>query len=40
MLIGQNVTNGGTLTAPDGQVILAAGTTVYLQASSDVSWLL
>jgi filamentous hemagglutinin family protein len=35
LLAGQSVTNGGTLTAPDGQVILAAGTKVYLQADSD-----
>jgi hypothetical protein len=35
LLSGQNVTNGGTLTAPDGQVILAAGTQVYLQADTD-----
>ena len=37
LLAGQNVTNGGTLTAPDGQVILAAGTQIYLQADSDPS---
>ena len=35
LLTGQNVTNGGVLTAPDGQVILAAGTQVYLQADTD-----
>jgi filamentous hemagglutinin len=35
LLAGQNVTNGGALTAPDGQVVLAAGTQVYLQADSD-----
>jgi len=35
LLAGQAVTNGGSLTAPDGQVILAAGAKVYLQASSD-----
>jgi filamentous hemagglutinin family protein len=35
LLTGQNVTNGGSLTAPDGQVILAAGTQVFLQADSD-----
>ncbi|MGO9037842.1 MAG: filamentous haemagglutinin family protein [Steroidobacteraceae bacterium] len=35
LLTGQSVTNGGSLAAPDGQVILAAGTKVYLQASSD-----
>jgi filamentous hemagglutinin family protein len=36
-LTGQSVTNGGTLTAPDGQVILAAGTQIYLQADNDPS---
>ncbi len=35
LLAGQNVTNGGTLTAPDGQVILAAGTKLFLQADTD-----
>jgi filamentous hemagglutinin len=35
LLAGQSVTNGGTLTAPDGQVVVAAGTKVYLQADSD-----
>jgi filamentous hemagglutinin len=35
LLAGQSVTNGGTLTAPDGQVILAAGTKIYLQADRD-----
>ena len=37
LLAGQEVTNGGSLTAPDGQVILAAGRQVYLQADSDPS---
>jgi filamentous hemagglutinin len=37
LLAGQQVTNGGSLSAPDGQIILAAGTRVYLQASSDPS---
>ncbi len=37
LLAGQNVTNGGSITAPDGQVILAAGAKVYLQADSDPS---
>ncbi|MBS0379233.1 MAG: filamentous hemagglutinin family protein [Proteobacteria bacterium] len=37
MLAAQNVTNGGTITAPDGQVILAAGQSVYIQASNDPS---
>ncbi len=36
-LTGQNVTNGGTLTSPDGQVILAAGAKIYLQADTDPS---
>ncbi|HEY2634925.1 MAG TPA: filamentous hemagglutinin N-terminal domain-containing protein, partial [Steroidobacteraceae bacterium] len=35
LLAGQSVTNGGTLTAPDGQVILAAGSKIYLQADRD-----
>jgi filamentous hemagglutinin family protein len=35
MLLGQQVTNAGTLTSPAGQVILAAGQTAYLQASDD-----
>jgi filamentous hemagglutinin family protein len=35
MLLGQQVTNGGTLTSPSGQVILAAGQKAYLQASDD-----
>src|ERR1700722_9569382 len=37
LLAGQSVTNGGTLTAPDGQVVLAAGTQIFLQADSDPS---
>ncbi len=37
LLAGQTVTNGGSLSAPDGQVILAAGTQVFLQADSDPS---
>ena len=36
MLVGQNVDNAGTVKAPDGQVILAAGQKVFLQASTDV----
>ena len=35
LLAGQSVTNGGSLVAPDGQVILAAGAKVYLQADAD-----
>lgn len=35
MLFGSNVTNQGALSAPGGQVILAAGDSVYLAASSD-----
>ncbi len=37
LLAGQQVSNGGSLTAPDGQVILAAGRQVFLQADSDPS---
>ncbi|MDP8986441.1 MAG: filamentous hemagglutinin family protein [Pseudomonadota bacterium] len=37
MLLGTAVTNGGTLSAPDGQVILGAGNEVYLAASTDPS---
>ncbi len=33
LLAAPNVTNSGTLTAPDGQIILAAGKNLYLQAS-------
>src|SRR5262249_38212723 len=32
MLVGENVDNAGTVKAPDGQVILAAGQKVFLQA--------
>lgn len=35
MLLGQQVTNAGSLTSPSGQVILAAGQKAYLQASDD-----
>jgi filamentous hemagglutinin family protein len=35
MLAGAKVINGGSLSASDGQVILAAGDRVYLQASTD-----
>jgi filamentous hemagglutinin family protein len=35
LLAAPNVTNGGSLNAPDGQIILAAGQNLYLQASSD-----
>ena len=35
LLAAPNVTNGGSLSAPDGQIILAAGQTLYLQASGD-----
>ncbi|HTB27530.1 MAG TPA: filamentous hemagglutinin N-terminal domain-containing protein, partial [Steroidobacteraceae bacterium] len=35
MLLGQQVTNAGTLTSPSGQVVLAAGQKAYLQASDD-----
>lgn len=37
MLAGQNVTNGGSIAAPDGQVVLAAGQSLYLAGSSDPS---
>ena len=33
MLIAPTVVNQGTITAPDGQIILAAGSQVYLQAA-------
>lgn len=35
LLASHTVDNAGKLSAPDGQVILAAGNTVYLDASSD-----
>jgi filamentous hemagglutinin family protein len=35
LLAAPNVTNGGTLSAPDGQVILAAGQSLILTASDD-----
>jgi filamentous hemagglutinin len=35
LLAAPLVQNAGTLTAPDGQIILAAGQNVYLQASQD-----
>jgi len=35
LLAAPNVTNGGNLSAPDGQVILAAGQALYLQASGE-----
>jgi filamentous hemagglutinin len=35
MLASQAVTNGGGISAPDGQVVLAAGAKVYLEASGD-----
>jgi filamentous hemagglutinin len=37
MLAAPNVTNGGSLNAPDGQVILAAGQALYLQASGEAN---
>lgn len=37
MLFAPNVTNNGFVTAPDGQVILAAGGKVYLSSPTDVS---
>ena len=35
LLLGPEVTNLGTIRTPDGQTILAAGTTIYLAASDD-----
>jgi len=35
LLAAPSIQNGGTLEAPDGQVVLAAGQKVYLQASTD-----
>lgn len=35
LLAGSTVDNAGTLTAPNGQIVLAAGTNVYLQASAN-----
>jgi filamentous hemagglutinin family protein len=37
LLAGQSVVNGGSLSVPDGQIVLAAGQSVYLQASADPS---
>jgi filamentous hemagglutinin family protein len=37
LLVGQSVTNNGALSAPDGQVVLAAGGKVYLAAPRDAS---
>ena len=37
LLAAPVITNAGTLSAPDGQVVLAAGQTLYLQASDDSS---
>lgn len=35
LFAGKDITNAGTLSAPQGQVVLAAGTKVYLAASQD-----
>ncbi len=35
LLAAPNVSNAGSLNAPDGQIILAAGQSLYLQASTD-----
>ncbi|MGA2399410.1 MAG: filamentous hemagglutinin family protein [Steroidobacteraceae bacterium] len=35
LLAAPNVSNAGSLNAPDGQIILAAGQSLYLQASND-----
>ena len=37
LLAAPTVDNAGTLTAPDGQIVLAAGQNIYLQASQDPS---
>jgi filamentous hemagglutinin family protein len=37
LLAGQTVVNGGSLSAPEGQIALAAGQSVYLAASGDPS---
>lgn len=37
MLLGQAVSNAGSITTPDGQAILGAGNAVYLAASTDPS---
>jgi filamentous hemagglutinin len=37
LMASQNIDNAGTIDTPDGQVILAAGEKVYLQASTDPS---
>ncbi len=37
MLVAPNVHNQGIIAAPDGQIVLAAGAKVYLQASEDPS---
>ena len=37
LLAAQNIDNAGKIDTPDGQVILAAGEKVYLQASTDPS---
>jgi filamentous hemagglutinin family protein len=34
-LFGTNVTNGGSITTPDGQAVLAAGDAVYISQSTD-----
>jgi filamentous hemagglutinin len=40
MLASQNVVNGGSLSAPDGQIVMAAGQSVYLTtAPSSEPWL-
>jgi filamentous hemagglutinin family protein len=35
LLAAPNISNAGSLNAPDGQIILAAGQSLYLQASTD-----
>ena len=38
MLIAPTVTNRGTITAPDGQIILAAGTKAYLRSNDNSNY--
>ncbi len=35
MLLGTTVKNSGTISTPDGQTIMGAGTTVYLASTTD-----
>lgn len=40
LLMAPDVTNSGVITAPDGQVILAAGKSIYLQTNNEFAGLL